>query len=97
MESSDIAAVFEKLLRDRPWLDRLAIWDQGPALQIVGKYAGRSGEFGRLSAVIPHDESDANDELVPVLADNGQVTLYRDQVSGVRLHSGCILDSMGSK
>jgi Family of unknown function (DUF6166) len=88
MAGSDIAATFEKLCRDRPWLDRLAILDEGPAVQIVDRYAERSGEFGRLPAVIPHDESEANDELVLVLADNSEVTLYRDQVSAVPLHSG---------
>jgi hypothetical protein len=31
--------------------------------------------------VIPHDQSEANDELVLILNDGMEVTLYRDQVS----------------
>jgi hypothetical protein len=82
MTSSDIARVIEKLGRDHPWLDRLALFDDGPTMQIVDKYAERFGEFGRLAAVIPHDESEANDELVLILNDSTEVTLlYRDQVS----------------
>jgi hypothetical protein len=43
---TDIAAVFEKLCRDRPWLDRLAVFEDGPIVQIVDKYAERPGKFG---------------------------------------------------
>jgi hypothetical protein len=92
-----IALVFEKLCRDHPWLDRLAVFEDGPTVQIVDRYAERSGKFGRLATVIPHDESEANDELVVILNDGSEITLYRDQVSVAPLHSGCVLDSMGSK
>jgi len=44
----------------------------------VNRYAERSGEFGHLSAVIPHDESEANDEVLLVLADDSEIALYRD-------------------
>jgi hypothetical protein len=58
-------------------------------MQIVDKYAERFGEFGRLAAVIPHDQSEANDELVLILNDGMEVRLYRDQVSAPgRVHSG---------
>jgi hypothetical protein len=62
-------------------LDRLALFENGPTMQIVDKYTERSGEFGRLAAVIPHDQSEANDELVLILNDGMKVTLYRDQAS----------------
>src|SRR5579883_627449 len=81
MTGSDIAHVIEKLCRDHPWLDRLALFDDGPTMQIVDKYTEGYGEFGRLAAVVPHDESEANDELVLILNGSTEVTLYRDQVS----------------
>ena len=80
MTGSAIAHIFEKLCRDRPWLNRLALFEDGPNMQIVDKYTERYGEFGRLLAVLPHDESEANDELVLILEDNIEVTLYRDQM-----------------
>jgi hypothetical protein len=52
MTATDIVAVFQRLLRARPWLDRLAIVDDGPYLQVVDSYAGHAGEFGRLLAVV---------------------------------------------
>jgi len=81
MTGRDIAHVFEKLCRDHPWLDRLTLFEDGTTMQVVDKYTERSGEFGRLAAVIPHDQSEANDELVLILNDGMEVTLYRDQVS----------------
>jgi hypothetical protein len=81
MTGRDIAHVFEKLCRDHPWLDRLTLFEDGPMMQVVDKYTERSGEFGRLAAVIPHDQSEANDELVLILNDGSEVTLYRHQVS----------------
>jgi len=97
MTGSDIACVLEKLCRDRSWLDRLAILEGGLTVQIIDKYAEHSGEFGRLAAVIPHDEVEANDELVLILNDGSEATLYRDQVSAAPLIGGCVVDSMVSK
>jgi len=48
MTGSDIARVFEKLRRDRPWLDRLAIFANGPTVQIVDKYADAPVNWGDL-------------------------------------------------
>ena len=97
MTGRDIERVFERLGWDHPWLDRLAVFEDRPTMQVVDKYTERSGEFGRLAAVIPHDQSEANDELVLMLNDGAEITLYGDQLSGAPLHCGCVVDSMGSK
>jgi len=47
--------------------------------------------------VIPHDESEANDELVMILKDGAEVTLYRDQVRAPSCTADPRLTSMGSK
>jgi hypothetical protein len=88
MSDSDIVAVFYKLVQDRPWLDRLAILDEGPTLQIVDFYAEYAWEFGRLLAIVPHDESENNDEVVLAVSDSGEIALYRDQVSSVMVNTG---------
>jgi hypothetical protein len=87
MTATDIVAVFQRLLRARPWLDRLAILDDGPALQVVDSYARPAGEFGRLLAVVPQGEPEDGDEVVLVLADGDEIALYRDQVSSVPVNT----------
>jgi hypothetical protein len=84
MTEVDLAAAFHKLSRSGPWVERLAILDDGPTVRIVDRCAEHAGRFGRLRAIIPHDDSEANDEVVLVLQDAGEVVLYRDQ-SGVPL------------
>jgi hypothetical protein len=66
-------------------------------VQVLDKYAERSGEFGRVAAVVPHDESEANDQVVLILNDGSELALYRDQVGALPLHSGSVLDFVGSK
>ena len=88
MTDGDIAAAFHKLCGARPWLDRLAIFEEGPIAQIVDLCVEHIGEFGTLCAIVPHDASEDNDEIVLVVAQEVEISLYRDQVSGVPLSTG---------
>jgi hypothetical protein len=49
-------------------------------VQVVDRCTEHVGRFGRLRAIIPHDDSDANDELVLLLDNIEEAVLYRDQV-----------------
>jgi hypothetical protein len=61
MADSDITAVFHKLSRSHPWLERLAIVDEGPIVHVVDPCAEHEGKHGRLRAIIPQEDCDAND------------------------------------
>ena len=75
-------------LPDRQWLDRLTILDDGPTVQIVDSYEEHAGEFGRLLAIVSHDESEDHDEIVLGLPHSGEIALYRDQISSILLNTG---------
>jgi hypothetical protein len=85
MTDSDIAAAWHKLCGARPWLDRLAIFEEGPIVQIAYPYVEHTGEFGKLCANVPHDASGDIDEIVLAVAHEVEISLYRDQVSAVLL------------
>jgi Family of unknown function (DUF6166) len=48
MTASDIARILEKLCGDHRWLDRPAVSEDGPTMQIVDRYAERSGNSAGL-------------------------------------------------
>ena len=82
LTDDDLARIFETMCKERPWLDRLAVLVEGPTVQIVDRYAEHPGEFVTVVAILPHDSSEANDEVVVSLQEDGsQLSLYRDQVS----------------
>ena len=76
------------MCKQRPWLDRLAILEDGPTVQIVVRYAEHPGEFVTIVAILPHDCYDANDEVVMSLQDGSQLSLFRDQVSVAMVNVG---------
>ena len=86
LTDDDLVRVFETMCKERPWLDRLAVLEDGPTVQIVDRYAEHRGEFVTLVAIVPHDGSESNDEVVVSLQDGSQLSLYRDQVSVAMLH-----------
>jgi hypothetical protein len=85
MTEVDLVIALHKISRCRPWLERMAIFDKGPTVQIVDHYAEHAGGTGTLLAVIPHDDCEVNDELVLLLDNAGEVVLCRDQISVVPL------------
>ena len=76
------------MCKERPWLDRLAVLENGPTVQIVDRYAEHPREFVTVVAIVPHDGSEMNDEVVVSLQDGSQLSLYRDQVSVAMVHVG---------
>ena len=88
LTDDDLVRIFEKMSIERPWLDRLAMLENGPTVQILDRYAENTGEFATLLAIVPHDESETNDEVVVTLPNKAELSLYRDQVSTVLLHTG---------
>jgi len=60
--------------------------EEGPTVQIVDRYAEHTGEFVTVVAIVPHDGSETNDEVVVSLQDGSQLSLYRDQVSVAMVH-----------
>ena len=86
LTDDDLVRIFETMRKERPWLDRLAVLEDGPTVQIVDRYAEHRGEFVTLVAIVPHDHSETNDEAVVSLQDGSQLSLYRDQVSVAMLH-----------
>ena len=88
LTDDDLVRSFERMCKDRPWLDRLAVLEDGPTVQIVDRYAEHPGAFVTVVAIVPHDPSEVNDEVVVSLADGSQLSLYRDQVSVAMLHVG---------
>jgi hypothetical protein len=59
--------------------------EDGPTVQIVDRYADHPGEFVAVVAIVPHDNSETNDEVVVSLQDGSQLSLYRHQVSSMLL------------
>ena len=45
LTDEDLMRSFETMCKERPWLDRLAILENGPTVQIVDRYAEHPGEF----------------------------------------------------
>ena len=87
LTDDDLVRIFETMCKERPWLDRLAVLEDGPTVQIVDRYAEHPGEFVTVVAIVPHDSAEANDEVVVSLQDGSQLSLYRDQVSVARLRT----------
>jgi hypothetical protein len=87
LADEDLVRSFEAMCKERPWLDRLAVLEGGPTVQIVDRYAEHAGEFVTVVAIVPHDSSEENDEVILSVQD-GQLSLYRDQVSIAMLHVG---------
>jgi len=88
LTDNDLVRIFERMCKERPWLDRLAVLEDGPTVQIVDRYAEHPGEFVTVVAIVPHDSSETNDEVAVSLQDGSQLSLYRDQVSVAMLHVG---------
>ena len=86
LTDDDLVRSFETMCQDRPWLDRLAVLEDGPTVQIVDRYAEHPGEFVNVVAIVPHD-SEANDVVVVSAQDGSQLSLYLDQVSAM-VHVG---------
>ena len=66
----------------------LAVLEEGPTVQIVDRYAEHPGEFVTIVAIVPHDSSEATDEVVVALQDGSQLSLFRDQVSVAMVNVG---------
>ena len=75
LTDDDLVRIFETMCKDRPWLDRLAVLQDGPTVQIVDRHAEHAGEFVTVVAVVPHDASETNDEVVVSLQDGSQLSL----------------------
>jgi hypothetical protein len=88
LTDDDLVRIFETMCKERPWLDRLAVVEDGPTVQIVDRYAEHPGEFVTVVAIVPHDHSEANDEVVVSLQDGSQLSLFRDQVSVAMVNVG---------
>ena len=86
LTDDDLVRIFETMCKERPWLDRLAILEDGPTVQIVDRYAEHPREFVTVVAIVPHDSSEENDEVVVSVQDGSQLSLYRDQVSVAMVH-----------
>ena len=80
LNDDDLIRIFEAMCIDRPWLERLAVLEDGPTVRIVDRSAEHAGEFVKVRAIVPYDESEAKDEVVGVLADGMEICIYRDQV-----------------
>ena len=85
LTDNDLVRIFETMCRERPWLDRLAVLEGGPTVQIVDQYAEHPGESVTVVAIVPHDNYETNDEVVVSLQGGSQLSLYRNQVSAARL------------
>jgi len=89
LTDDDLVRIFETMCKERPWLDRLAVLEDGPTVQIVDRYAEHPGEFVTLVAIVPHDKAEANDEVIVSLqGDGSQLSLFRDQVSVALVNVG---------
>lgn len=85
LSDDDLVRIFETMCKERPWLQRLAVLEGGPTVQIVDRYADHHGEFVTVVAIVPHDNSEINDEVVASLQDGSHLSFYRDQVSSILL------------
>ena len=85
LTDDDLVRIFETMCKERPWLQRLAVLEGGPTVQIVDRYADHPGEFVTVVAIVPHDNSEINDEVVASLQDGSHLSFYRDQVSSILL------------
>jgi hypothetical protein len=72
LTDDDLVRIFETMCKDRPWLDRLAVLEDGPTVQIVDRYAEHPWEFVTVVAIVPHDNSETNDEVVVSLQDGSR-------------------------
>jgi hypothetical protein len=54
----------------------------------VDRYAEHPGEFVTIVAIVPHDGSEANDEVVVSLQDGSQLSVFRDQISVAMVNVG---------
>jgi hypothetical protein len=88
LTDDDLLRMFETMCKERPWLDRLAVLEDGPTVQIVDRYAEHAGEFVTIVAIVPHDGSEANDEVVVSVQDGSELSLFRDQVSVAMVNVG---------
>jgi hypothetical protein len=88
LTDDDLVRIFETMCKERSWLDRLAVLEDGPTVQIVDRYAEHPGEFVTIVAIVPHEGSEANDEVVVVLQDGSQLSLFRDQISVAMVNVG---------
>jgi hypothetical protein len=88
LTDNDLVRIFETMCKERPWLERLAVSEDGPTVQIAGRYAEHPGESVTVVAIVPHDRHETNDEVVVSLQDGSQLSLYRDQLSIAMLHIG---------
>jgi hypothetical protein len=79
LTDDDLVRIFETMCKERPWLD--AVLEDGPTVQIVDRYADHPGESVTVVAIVPHDGSETNDEVIVSLQDGSQLRLYRDQLS----------------
>ena len=75
LTGDDRVRIFERMCGERPWLDRLAVLEDGPTVQIVDRYADHPGEFVTEVAIVPHDHSETNNEVVASLPDGSQLSL----------------------
>ena len=75
LTGDDLVRIFERMCGERPWLDRLAVLEDGPTVQIVDRYADHSPEFLTVVAIVPHDHSETNNEVVASLPDGSQLSL----------------------
>ena len=68
LTASDLARIFERMCVRCPCIDRLAILEEGPTVQIVDPYAEHAREFARLLAP-SREDSEANDQVVLAMSD----------------------------
>jgi hypothetical protein len=87
LRDEDLVRIFETMCQERPWLDRLAVLEEGPTVQIVDQSAEHPGEFVTVVGIVPRDNDEANDEVVVAVQDGSQLSLYLDQVSAM-VHVG---------
>ncbi len=83
LNDDDLIRIFEAMCIDRPWLERLAVLEDGPTVRVVDRSAEHAGEFIRVRAIVPYDESETNDEVVGLLPDGTEICVYRDQVGTI--------------
>ena len=83
LNDDDLIRIFEAMCNDRPWLERVAVLEDRPTVRIVDRSAEHAGEFISVRAIVPYDDSEANDEVVGVLADGTEICVYRDQVGTI--------------
>ena len=87
LTDDDLVRRFEMMCKERPSLDRLAILEHGPTVQIVDQSVEHPGEFVTVVAIVLRDNDEANDEVVVSVQDGSQLSLYLDQVSAM-VHVG---------